>query len=70
MVPTFLQKRRSHSLRVGLTLSIVVLVIGYTVAIALIIAERSFSRGGKLLLIGGALFSALLLLGFVERLRR
>ena len=73
MVPTFLQKRRTdgHSLRVHIAMvGLVFLMIGYTVALSLIIAERALTKGSKLVLIGGVLITALLTLGFFRRLSR
>lgn len=73
MVPTFLPKRRSgsHSLRVGFIVSgLVCLGIGYSMAIASMLADRVYSRVGKLGIITSLLITALLGLGLLERLKR
>ena len=73
MVPTFLQKRSGsgHSLRVPLVLfSLLILTIIYTAAISFVIADRAFSRSGKLAIIAFLLVTALMSLGVLERLRR
>ena len=73
MVPTFLQKRRDsgHSLRVHVALvGLAFLMIGYTIGISLIIADRALTKVSKLALIGVVLTTALLTSGLFRRLMR
>lgn len=73
MVPTFLQKRWGSvsSLRVGLTLiGLAILLIGYSLAISFIIADRAATKTGKLFAIAVLSVMALLGLGLFERLKR
>ncbi|WP_018619783.1 hypothetical protein [Spirosoma luteum] len=73
MVPTFLLKRQTygHSLRVYIAMvALVFLMIGYTLAVSWIIAERTLTKANKLVLIGGVLITALLTSGLFRRLSR
>ena len=73
MIPTFLQKRRTSvsSLRIGFTLAgLVILLIGCSLAISFIIADRALTKTGKLCFIAALSVSTLLGSGLFERFKR
>jgi hypothetical protein len=73
MVPTFLQKRRSSARSLGVWLTWIglsMLLIGYSLAVSFIIADRALVKTAKLPAIVILSITALLVLGLFERLKR